>query len=193
MTWDQVDQSGAALMSALQELDEIPQGAREAMADTNWCAAMDKEYRSLLDNKVWELVPRPKGGKVICGRWHYAVKRDGNGAVVKYKARFVAKGFTQVEGLHYSETFAPTTRLSTIRAVLACAAHQGAKPKQMDIKTAYRHAPIEEELYLEQPEGFEDKPNKGHACRLLKSLYGLKQSGRNWYKMLSRVSHQRRV
>ena len=185
MTWDQVDQSGAALMSALQELDEIPQSAREALTETNWRAAMDREYRSLVDNKVWELVPRPKGSKVICGRWHYAVKRDGNGAVVKYKARFVAKGFTQVEGLHYNETFAPTTRLSTIRAVLACAAHQGAKPKQMDIKTAYLHAPIEEELYLEQPEGFEVKPNKDHVCRLLKSLYGLKQSGRNWYKMLS--------
>ena len=104
----------------------------------------------------------------------------------KYKARFVARGFTQRHGDDYTDTFSPTTKLSTIRILLSIAANRNMRLKQLDIKSAYLNAPIEEEVYLVQPQGFEVKSGDGETlyCRLNKSLYGLKQSGRNWYMEL---------
>ena len=162
----------------------VPGSAAEALADPNWKAAMHREYDSLMTNEVWSLVSRPTERQPITGKWHFALKVNEDGKVTKYKARFVARGFTQTPGLDYHETYSPTVRLSTLRTVLACGVRQGIKFRQMDIKTAYLNAHSEEESFLEQPEGF--KQGDGDmVCKLKRSLYGLKQSGCNWYECLS--------
>lgn len=164
----------------------IPVSASQALADPNWKAAMKREYDSLMTNNVWTLVPRPEGRQPITGKWHFALKLDSQGHVTKYKARFVARGFTQSPGLDYHETYSPTVKLSTLRTVLACGIQKGARFKQMDIKTAYLNAPLDEEILLEQPEGFR-QGTEDVVCKLQKSLYGLKQSGRNWFECLSKL------
>ena len=122
----------------------------------------------------------------ISGKWHFAVKTDFEGRISEYRARFVARGFSQTQGLDYFETYAPTARLSTLRTMLACGVQQGVNFRQLDIKTAYLNAPIDEEIYLEQPEGF--KKGRGDlVCRLKRSLYGFMQSGRNWFQCLSEL------
>ena len=127
------------------------------------------------------LTPLPSGKQAVGRRWVYTIKECANGSK-SYKARFVAKGYSQKEGLdYYHETFAPTAQLTSVRVVMQLAAQNGLMLHQMDIKTAYLNAPIDCEIYLEQPEGFEAKTENGEQlfCRLNKSLYGLKQSGRN--------------
>ena len=115
------------------------------------------------------------------GRWVYNVK-DGPDDSEVYKARYVAKGFTQVEGMDYFETFSPTVKMTSIRAFMQIAAEFNLSVSQMDVKTAFLNAPIDCEIYVQQPKGFE-KPG-GLVCRLKKSLYGLKQSGRLWNNTL---------
>ena len=160
----------------------LPKSIDEAIRDKNWYEAMKLEYNSLVENKVWELVEN-KGNKPIGCRWHFALKFAPSGEVTRYKAGFVAKGFSQVPGRHYNETYSPTTRLSTIRVLISYAVYKNTELKQMDIKTAYLNADIEEEIFMQQPEGFEKFDNQGNPliCKLKNSLYGLKQSGRNWY------------
>ena len=115
----------------------------------------------------------------------YAIKLDPNGEE-KYKARFVAKGYSQAPGIDYHETFSPTVRITSVRILMQLAIQMGMVVHQMDVKTAYLNAPIDCELYIEQPEGYERKGPNGQklVCKLKKSLYGLKQSGRNWNCLL---------
>ena len=162
----------------------LPSSAAEALNDPNWKEAMDREYQSLMDNNVWSLVAKPEGRSVIGSKWHFAYKMDAQGNIVKYKARFVARGFTQLAGIDYNETFSPTARISTLRLALALGVSMGIQFHQMDIKTAFLNAPIDEVIYIQQPEGYEQ--GNGLVCLLAKSLYGLKQSGKNWYKRLMR-------
>ena len=172
-----------ALMSMSADVC-IPQSASEGLADPNWKSAMEREFKSLAENSVWTLTERPKDRPVITGKWHFVRKLNSEGETVKYKARFVARGFTQTPGVDYDETYSPTTNLSTIRIVLALGVQRGMSFYQMDIKTAYLNAPIVEDIFMEQPEGFVEG-GKHLVCKLQKSLYGLKQSGRNWYHCLS--------
>ena len=144
---------------------------------------MDREFKFLEENGVWELVKPPSGQGIISGKWHFAHKLDDEGNVVKYKGRFVARGFTQTPGIDYHDTYSPTAKLSTLRTVLACGVKLGMHFNQMDIKTAYLNAPIQEDIYMEQPEGYQK--GKQMVCKLKRSLYGLKQSGRNWFECLS--------
>ena len=148
---------------------------------------MSKGFLSLMENDVWLLSELPKGHSAVGGKWHFCMKFGADGEVLRYKARYVAKGFTQKMGRDYHETFSPTVRLSTIRCVIAYAAQLGCDVQQMDIKTAFLNAPIEENIYVRQPEGFEKYDDKGNVlfCKLKKSLYGLKQAGRNWYLTMS--------
>lgn len=179
VSWDTLDWNHQAFVSDVMDSEVLPATAEDALTDKSWHEAMQKEFTSLIDNGVWKLVKRPTNRKVVKGKWHFAVKRNSDGSISKYKARFVAKGFTQVFGVDYNETYAPTAKLSTLRTLLACAGGSKTIPWQMDIKTAYLHANIEEEIFLEQPQGFEEGDNM--VCLLIKSLYGLKQAGRNWY------------
>ena len=144
-----------------------------------------------MENKFWELVEN-KGNKPIGSRWHFALKFGHSGEITMYKARFVAKGFSQVQGRDYNKKYSPTTRLSTIRVLISYALYKNTELKQVDIKTAYLNAEIEDEILMQQPEGFEkfDKQGNPLICKLRKSLYGLKQSGRNWYLTIKNFLNQ---
>ena len=143
------------------------------------------ENRELWDNETFELTPLPKGRTSVTGKWVYPVKLDPNGEE-KYKARFVAKGYSQAPGIDYHETFSPTARIISVRMLIQLAIQKGMVVHQMDVKTAYLNVPIDYELYIEKPEGYERKGSNGEklVCKLKKSLYGLKQSSRNWNCLL---------
>ena len=144
--------------------DGLPRDADVALEDPNWKAAMDKEHQSLEDNGVWELVPAPKDKGIISGKWHFAHKLDNMGNVMKFKAPFVARGFTQTPGIDFHETYSPTAKLSTLRTVVACGVKLGMLFHQMDIKTAYLNAPIHEDIFMQQPQGY--VKGDGLVCKL---------------------------
>jgi hypothetical protein len=123
----------------------------------------------------------PEGKSVVGSRWIYKIKHAADGSVDKFKARFVAKGFSQKEGIDFSETFAPVARYSSIRAMISIAVEMGWQIHQMDVKIAFLNGVIEEEIYIEQPEGFEVYSRASHVWRLKRALYGLKQAPRAWY------------
>jgi hypothetical protein len=129
------------------------------------------------------LVPRPNQN-VVGTKWVFRNKQDEHGVVIRNKARLVAKGYSQVEGLDFDETYAPVARLESIRLLLAYATYHGFKFYQMDVKSAFLNGPIKEEVYVEQPPGFEDSEYPNHVYKLSKALYRLKQAPRVWYECL---------
>ena len=154
---------------------------------SSWKEAMKNEVDALNENDTWKLVSMPKDRKVVGGKWVYKIKRDSKGQIEKYKARYVAQGFSQIPGLEYKETYAPTARPETIRLIFALTAQFDCVLDQMDVKSAYLHSAIEEELYLQQPRGFEQVGENGSklVCKLQKSIYGLKQAAYNWNKNIN--------
>jgi hypothetical protein len=136
-----------------------------------------------LHNEVWHLVPRPNQN-VVGTKWVFCNKQDEHGVVTRNKARLVAKGYSEVEGLEFDETYAPVARLESIRILLAYATYHGFKLYQMDVKSAFLNGPIKEEVYVEQPPGFEDSEYPNHVYKLSKALYGLKQAPRAWYECI---------
>eukprot|EP00798_Chlamydomonas_sp_ICE-L_P021736 gene21736-biopygen30432 len=153
----------------------------------HWLLAMRDEMASLEGHQTWTLTPLPRGCKTITGRWLFTIKNGVDGQPERYKARFVARGFLQREGIDYDLTFAPVTSKTTLRVFLAGMVHRKMFPRQLDIKTAFLNATLEEglDLYLAQPEGFEVR--KGLVCKIIKSLYGLKQAPRLWSAEVCRV------
>jgi hypothetical protein len=139
---------------------------------------MIEEYQSIIKNDVWEIVPRPKSKDVVSSKWLFKIKHAANRSIEKYKARFVARGFSQKEGIDYGETFAPVARYTSIRTIIALATKMKWKLHQMDIKTAFLNGVIKEEVYIEQTQGFKVEDRKTHVCKLKKALYGLKQAPR---------------
>ena len=166
---------------ALVAQDGKPASFKEAAQHQVWFDAMVEEYNSIMVNDVWEVVPRPQDRSMVGSRWIYKIKYVADGSVEKYKARFVAKGYAQKEGIDYEETFAPVAKYTSIRTVISLAAQMGWEIHQMDVKTAFLNEVIEVEVYIEQPEGFETHEKKSHVCRLTKALNGLKQAPRAWY------------
>jgi hypothetical protein len=177
-----------AMVSSIRESE--PSTFEEATSRQVWRDAMMEEYNSIMKNDVWEVVPRPEGKSVVTSKWLYKLKHAADGSIEKYKARFVARGFSQVEGVDYDETFAPVARYTSIRAVISIAAEMGWKIHQMDVKTAFLNGLIEEEVYIEQPLGFEVHGRESHVCRLKKALYGLKQAPRAWYSRIDAYLQQ---
>jgi len=116
---------------------------------------MVEEYNSIIWNNVWDVVPRPQGKSVVSSRWLYKVNQTTNDSVEKHKASFIARGFSQVEGINYDDTFSPVARYSSIRSMLALSAQIGWKIHQMDVKIIFLNGKIEEEVYIEQLEDFE--------------------------------------
>ena len=147
--------------------------------------AMREEMNSMEENDTFSLTPLPEGRKSVGGRWVYARKLDANNQE-RFKARYVAKGYSQVPDIDYHETFSPTARMTSIRVLVQLALEHDLLIHQMDVKTAFLNAPIDCEIFVEQPEGFSQNGKRGEklVCRLKKSLYGLKQSGRNWNTVL---------
>ena len=152
-----------------------------------WHRAMKDEVKALQDNETWSLVRPPTDRDVIPGNWVYKVKLGPSGQVDQYKARYVAKGFKQVEEMDYIKTFAPSCKPEIFRLLLQLSAKQSHVMHQFGVKTAFLHSPIEEEVYLEQPQEFVKQGSDGEklVCRLKKSIYGLKQAANNWYKELA--------
>jgi hypothetical protein len=171
----------ATYMTKLIEAE--PSTFEEVVNHQEWKDAMNEEYQSIMKNGVWEIVPRPEDKSVVTSKWIYKIKHAAcrYESIDKYKARFVARGFSQQEGIDYEETFAPTTRYTTIRSLVSLAASMGWNIHQMDVKTAFLNGTIDEEVYIEQPLGFEVKDREAYVCRLKKALYGLKQAPRAWY------------
>lgn len=152
-----------------------------------WVAAMESELESHRINGTWELVPLPKGRKLVGCRWIYKLKRNEANEIVRYKARIVAQGFTQTHGVDYEEVFAPVTRHATLRALLTLAAKKNLVLKHLDVRTAYLYGDINEELYMKQPPGYVTQGEEEFVCRLRRSIYGLKQSARCWNEKLTEV------
>ena len=163
-----------------------PTTYREAQNSNDWDQwkkAMDDEMNSLQEKKVIEIVDRPENRKVISCKWVYRIKRDSKGNINRYKARLVARGFTQVYGLDYMDTYAPVTRLETIRLLCALAVKRDWEVRHVDVKTAYLNGDLDEEIFMEIPEGY-NEGLEGKVILLRKAIYGLRQAGRQWYRKL---------
>ncbi|KAL4590404.1 hypothetical protein LXL04_003333 [Taraxacum kok-saghyz] len=166
----------------LVNLDE-PANYKEAMTGpeaAQWKEAMDSEIQSMKDNQVWNLVEPTPGHKTVGCNWIFKKKTDMDGNVCTFKARLVAKGYTQTHGIDYDETFSPVAKIKSIRILLAIAAFHDYEIWQMDVKTAFLNEKLEEDVFMTQPEGFEHKKYPNKVCKLVKSIYGLKQASRSW-------------
>ncbi|GJS10321.1 retrovirus-related pol polyprotein from transposon TNT 1-94 [Tanacetum coccineum] len=163
-----------------------PKNYKDALTQACWIEAMQEELNEFERLEVWELVPRPDKVMVITLKWIYKVKLDELGGILKNKARLVARGYRQEEGIDFEESFALVARLDAIRIFLAYAAHMNMIIYQMDVKTTFLNGILREEVYVSQPDGFVDQDNLNHVYKLKKALYGLKQAPRAWYDLLSK-------
>ncbi|XP_063942736.1 uncharacterized protein LOC135150383 [Daucus carota subsp. sativus] len=171
-------------LSFLSQIE--PKIAKEALLDEDWISAMQDELNQFTRSKVWELVPKPEDTSIIGTKWVFRNKLDENGTVVRNKARLVAQGYTQMEGIDFDETYTPLARIESILMLLAFACHKGFKVYQMDVKSAFLNGILEEEVYVKQPPCFEDSVNPEYVYKLYKALYGSKQAPRAWYERLSK-------
>jgi transposase InsO family protein len=181
-----------ALAAVMVDGVRIPTTMKEAMASPqadHWRAAIKDEYESLVGMGTWTVCTPPVHARLIGTKWVFDLKTNKEGKIVRYKARLVAQGFSQIQGIDYTELFAPVSKYGTMRALAALVAHHDLHLHQLDVKTAFLHGEVEEELYIKQPEGF-TQGLPGLACKLNKSIYGLKQASRNWWKKLHSVLTQ---
>ena len=167
----------------------IHQSYHEAVTSpeaVEWTEAMENELTMLNVNETYEVTDLPPERSAVGGRWVFDLRGDPENP--RYKARYVARGYSQTEGVDYFETFSPTARMDTVRTLIQVGCQQDLLLHQMDVKSAFLHAPIEEEIFVKEPEGYSTTPNK--VWKLNKSLYGLKQSGRNWNTTLEKYLTQ---
>ncbi|CAL8999957.1 unnamed protein product [Prunus brigantina] len=182
--------------SCMDEFDVIPPSAlplpqsthdsesselQDVLSNPKWMDAMNVEMDALNKNKTWDLVPLPRGKKAVGCRWVFTLKHKADGSIDRYKARLVAKGYTQTYGVDYLETFAPVAKLNTVRVLLSLAANRDWPLLQFDVKNAFLHGDLKEEIYMDLPPGIPVTSKEGVVCKLRKSLYGLKQSPRAWF------------
>jgi len=185
-----------------------PKTVKQALSSEQspqWEQSMMSEFKSMIENNVWEVVPRssvPKGRRIITSTWNFKVKQNPQGEITRYKSRLCARGFQQIPGQDFNRTHAPTARLDSFRGLAAKAAQRDYDLHHCDFHTAYLNGELEEEIYMEIPDGFDMLVNAGLAelppglqlkdCVLLlkKSIYGLKQAGRNWNRKLHAEFHQ---
>ncbi|GJU75853.1 putative ribonuclease H-like domain-containing protein [Tanacetum coccineum] len=165
---------------------EEPKRIAKALSDPAWVEAMQEELLQFKLQKVWILVDLPKGKRAIGTKWIFRNKKDERGIVTRNKARLVAQGYTQEEGIDYDEVFAPVARIEAIRLFLAYASFMGFMVYQMDVKSAFLYGTIEEEVYVCQPLGFEDPDYPDKVYKVVKALYGLHQAPRAWYRTLAK-------
>ncbi|KAK1627567.1 hypothetical protein QYE76_001882 [Lolium multiflorum] len=171
-------------------VDDTPTSISEAYASLDadyWKEVVRSEMDSILANGTWEITDCPYGCKPVGCKWVFKKKLRPDGTIEKYKARLVAKGYTQKEGEDFFDTYSPVARLTTIRVLLFLAASHGLLIHQMDVKTAFLNGELEEEIYMEQPDGFVVDGQEGKVCKLLKSLYGLKQAPKQWHEKFERT------
>jgi transposase InsO family protein len=178
-----------SFQSFLVSLDSVPIPTtwEEAKEDPKWKEAMLEEMRALEKNKTWELVDLPLGKQPVGCKWVFTIKHTPEGKVDRYKARLVAKGYTQTYGIDYEETFAPVAKMNSVRTLLSCAVNFDWNIYQMDVKNAFLHGDLQEEVYMHIPPGFNTNQTTGKVLRLYRSLYGLKQSPRAWFDRFRRA------
>ncbi|GJV66966.1 retrovirus-related pol polyprotein from transposon TNT 1-94, partial [Tanacetum coccineum] len=162
-----------------------PTTYKDALTRSCCIEAMQEELQEFERLEVWELVPCPDKVMVITLKWIYKVKLDELGGILKNKARLVAYGYRQEEGIDFEESFALVARLEVVRIFLSFVAHMNMIVYQMDVKTTFLNGILREEVYVSQPDGFVDPDNHNHVYRLKKALYGLKQAPCMWYDLLS--------
>jgi transposase InsO family protein len=176
------------IAATIQEVEGDPKTVQEARSRSDWPhwkEAMDREIGSLEHAGTWTTVPRPAGRNIVGCKWVFRLKRKADGSVDKYKARLVARGFTQIYGVDYYDTYSPVARLASFRLILAVAARNDWDVEAFDFNSAYLNGELDadEEIYMQEPPGYESG-EAGSVKRLLKALYGLKQAGRKWYDAL---------
>jgi hypothetical protein len=180
------------ILAAVHEAEGDPKTLHEARSRSDWPCwkeAMDREMDTLEKALTWNTVPRPPGKNIVGSKWVFRIKRNADGSIDKYKARLVAKGFTQIHGVDYFDTFSPVAKLSSFRTILAYAARYDWEVESFDFNGAYLNGELneDEEIYMQEPPGYETGSGSSYVKRLLKSLYGLKQAGRKWYDALRRI------
>nr|ABA95219.1 retrotransposon protein, putative, Ty1-copia subclass [Oryza sativa Japonica Group] len=171
-------------------VDDTPKSISEAYASPDadyWKEAVRSEMDSIIANGTWEVTERPYGCEPVGCKWVFKKKLRPDGTIEKYKARLVAKGYTQKEGEDFFDTYSPVARLTTIRVLLSLAASHGLLVHQMDVKTAFLNGELDEEIYMDQPDGFVVEGQEGKVCKLLKSLYGLKQAPKQWHEKFDKT------
>jgi len=186
VSYSSVSPAYRTFIASLQAVP-IPKDWRCAKQDPKWNDAMKEELLALQKNMTWKLVHLPKGKKAVGCKWVFTVKQTPEGKVDRYKARLVAKGYNQTYGIDYDETFAPVAKMGTVRTLISCAANFGWPLHQLDVKNAFLHGDLQEEVYMEISPGFSNEQTLGKVCKLKKSLYGLKQSPRAWFDRFRRA------
>jgi len=161
-----------------------PTSYNEASKHECWLKAMESELDALKHNKTWIFVDPPPNIKPIESKWVYKIKHKADGNIERYKARLMAKGYNQIEGIDCFDTFSPVAKITTVRTLLALASINSWHLHQLDMNNAFLHGDLSEDVHMSVPQGVEStKPNQ--VCKLLKSLHGLKQASRKWYEKLT--------
>ena len=161
-----------------------PSTFEEAVKSNKWKDVMNKAIEAIERNKTWVLTTLPEGVKNIGVKWIFKTKLNENGEIDKCKARLMAKGYAQQYGIDYIEVYAPVARLDTICLIIALAAQEGWSIFQLDVKSAFLHGELSEEIFVQQPQGYEKKGEEHKVYKLNKALYGLKQAPRAWYSKI---------
>nr|GFA49188.1 retrovirus-related Pol polyprotein from transposon TNT 1-94 [Tanacetum cinerariifolium] len=185
LTRNQLRSNGDMCIYTLTVSTMEPKNVNEAMTDPGWIDSMQEEFLQFKRLDVWMLVPAPDNMSPLTLKWLFKNKHDEEQTVIQNKSRLVVRGYRQEEGIDFEESFAPIARMNAIRIFLAYAAHKSFTVFQMDVKTAFLHGSLKEDVYVCQPEGFIDADHPSHVYKLKKALYGLKQAPRAWYDELS--------
>ena len=163
----------------------VPSTVQEALLDPKWSQAIKVEMEALEKSKTWALVPLLKGKKTVGCRWVFSIKHKADGSIERYKARLMAKGYTQKYGIDYQETFSLVAKLKTVKVLLSLAANLNWPLHQFDVKNAFLHGDLEEEVYMDIPPGYTTSSKTEVVCKLQKALSRLKQSPRAWFGRFS--------
>nr|GFC28108.1 retrovirus-related Pol polyprotein from transposon TNT 1-94 [Tanacetum cinerariifolium] len=182
---NQLKTDGDMCINALTVSIMEPKTIKEALTDPAWIESMQEELHQFIRLDVWELVSSLDGNKSLTFKWLFKNKHNEENTVIRNKTHLVVRGYRQEEVIDFEESFAPVDRMEAIRIFLAYAAHKGFMVYQIDVKTAFLHGSLKEDVYVCQPEGFIDADYPSHVYKLKKALYGLKQAPRAWYDELS--------
>nr|GFB38389.1 retrovirus-related Pol polyprotein from transposon TNT 1-94 [Tanacetum cinerariifolium] len=185
LTRNQLRSDGDMCMYALTVSTMVSKNVKEAMTDPAWIDSMQEELLQFKRLDIWVLVPVPDNISPLTLKWLFNNKYDEEQTVIRNKSRLVVRGYRQEKGIDFEESFAPIARMEAIQIFLAYAAHKSFTVFQMDVKTAFLHGSLKEDVYVCQPEGFIDANHPSHIYKLKKALYGLKQEPRVWYDELS--------
>ena len=168
-------------------MGELPKSVGEALKDKTWKEDMDDEFNSLIQRETWKIVHRPRDRKVVSSKWVFDLKTNELGHVVRAMARFVARGFSQVPGVDFTESYAPVSDPAVMRLCMAVAAKKGLSIRSIDFKCAFLNGILQEEIYLEQPEGYSVGDRREKVLLLKKAIYGLVQAALEWRRVLLKI------